>query len=345
MANFSFVAKNTTFHKLNRLIAKTNLLTMTQKLKLSKTDFVLAKTTFIAAGMYNLSWVIYSLINPNFIQQYYTFQIAEYPVIFGLLKVIVTVLGISYFFAAIYTSKLWALAPFSILAKSLGAVLAFILVEVELAYPSFYRQVLFNDVVWLPAMGYISYQFFKAWQDTTPREVPKFNEAILHFRTQDDKTLKQWQETQPVMLVFLRHFGCTFCKEALGDLAQQRTSIEKEQGVKLIFVHMAKENYASEYFTNYGLADAPRISDPTCTLYEVFDLQRASFSQVFGLKSWWRGATALLTKGHSVGKLVGDGFRMPGVFVVYKGEILQSFKHETASDIPPYQELASCPIA
>ncbi len=345
MANFGFVAKNTTFHKLNQLLAKINLLKMAKNLKLSKTDFVLAKIIFIAAGIYNLTWVTYFISRPGFVQQYYAFPVSEYPVIFGSLKIIVATLGISYFFAAFYTKKLWPLAAFSCLAKSVGAILAVVLVELGLAYSAFYWQVFFNDIIWLPAMGYVTYQFFKAWQDTTVGDAPSFQEVLGQFKTQSGMSLKQLQATQPVMLVFLRHFGCTFCKEALGDLAQQRTSIENKQGIKLVFVHMADEEYASKYFANYSLADAPRISDPSCALYEVFDLQRASFSQVFGLKSWRRGAKAFFGKGHGIGKLVGDGFRMPGVFVVYQDEILQGFKHKSASDVPPYQELASCPIA
>ena len=119
---------------------------------------------------------------------------------------------------------------------------------------------------------------------------------------------------------------------------------ENEQELTMVFVHMADENYASKYFANYGLEDTHRISDPTCALYQAFSLKRASFKQVFGIKSWLRGLYAFVGKVHGIGKLVGDGFRMPGVFLIHQKQIHQSFRHQTAADIPPYQELASCPV-
>ena len=42
-----------------------------------------------------------------------------------------------------------------------------------------------------------------------------------------------------------------------------------------------------------------------------------------------------------VGKLVGDGFQMPGVFLLRNGRIEKAFRHQTAADRPDYCELAS----
>ena len=305
---------------------------------------LLTRIVFSLAATYNIGWLFFFRSNPSLFQSYYTFPISDYPLIFSLLKVIVLTFGLSYIYAAFKPNKLWLLASISFIAKSLGIVLAFLLVQTQLAYPSFYWQVLFNDIVWLPALGVISYQYFKAWQDTSTEETSSFPAILKSYQSQYGNSLDTLQNTKPVMLIFLRHFGCTFCKEALGDLAQQRTSLEKEYGLTMVFVHMADENYAREYFSNYRLQDAHRISDPTCTLYQAFSLERASFQQVFGVKSWLRGLYAFIGKGHGIGKLVGDGFRMPGVFLIHQNQIHQSFRHQTASDVPPYQQLASCPV-
>ena len=42
-----------------------------------------------------------------------------------------------------------------------------------------------------------------------------------------------------------------------------------------------------------------------------------------------------------VGKLVGDGFQMPGVLLLKDGTIQRAFRHKTAADRPDYCELAS----
>ena len=49
-----------------------------------------------------------------------------------------------------------------------------------------------------------------------------------------------WELTQSknVLLVFLRHFGCVFCKEAMKDLAAIKQDI-RDKGVELTFVHLS----------------------------------------------------------------------------------------------------------
>jgi len=41
----------------------------------------------------------------------------------------------------------------------------------------------------------------------------------------------------PVLLVFLRHAGCPFCREAMSDLASSRQAIE-ETGTRIVLVYL-----------------------------------------------------------------------------------------------------------
>lgn len=146
---------------------------------------------------------------------------------------------------------------------------------------------------------------------------------------------------QPIMLVFLRHFGCTFCREALSDISKNKDNIEAT-GVKVVFVHMADNEVAEPYFERYNLKGAIHVSDPICRFYTAFGLVKGSFTQLFGLKSWIRGFQAGVMDGHGVGAQLGDGFQMPGVFVIQKGEIIEHFIHKLASDRPDYLKLSAC---
>jgi hypothetical protein len=38
--------------------------------------------------------------------------------------------------------------------------------------------------------------------------------------------------------------------------------------------------------------------------------------------------------------MVGDGFQMPGIFLLFHGEVLRSYRHQTAADRPDYVDLA-----
>jgi hypothetical protein len=138
--------------------------------------------------------------------------------------------------------------------------------------------------------------------------------------------------------------GCTFCREALADLAEKREALEKS-GTKLCLVHMMPEDdeRAASFFGNYGLEDVARVSDPDRRLYRAFGLRRGRVLQLFGWPVWIRGFKAGILNRHGVGGLAGDGLQMPGVFLLTGGEIARSFRHETAADRPDYEDLACCP--
>ena len=63
------------------------------------------------------------------------------------------------------------------------------------------------------------------------------------------------------------------------------------------------------------------------------------------MKSFTHGVVAGIVKGHGVGTLGGDGFQMPGVFLIDKGKVQAEYRHESAADVPDYRGIASCSIA
>ncbi len=159
------------------------------------------------------------------------------------------------------------------------------------------------------------------------------------------ESLAQMAEQSPVMLVFLRHFGCSFCREAISDISQRRKRLEK-QGVRIVFVHMSpKRETAERFFRKYKLFPIDHISDPEKQFYRAFGLGRGTPGQLFGLMNWIRGFEAGVVEGHGFANQsedFGDGFQMPGVFVLHKGEVLHSFVHRHAWDRPDYDAIVSC---
>lgn len=156
-----------------------------------------------------------------------------------------------------------------------------------------------------------------------------------------EESLRDISFEQPVMLVFLRHFGCTFCREALADISKRRGDIEAT-GSRLVFVHMASNEIAERYFNRYNLEGVTHISDPSCQYYKIFGLVKGNFNQLFGLQTFIRGFEASIVEGHGVGPFLGDGFQMPGIFIIQGGEVKESYIHKLASDRPNYVELAKC---
>lgn len=157
------------------------------------------------------------------------------------------------------------------------------------------------------------------------------------------ETVQEATVRKPAMLIFLRHFGCMFCKEALADISDKRASIEA-QGVDLIFVHMAEPAVADRYFEKFNLEKVRHVSDPECRYYAAFGLMKGNFSQLFGLRVWMRGFSGPLPNGYfpEQAQALGDSFQMPGVFVIHQNFIRSRYIHKFVSDRPDYTELAEC---
>jgi peroxiredoxin len=155
-------------------------------------------------------------------------------------------------------------------------------------------------------------------------------------------SLARMSEQQPVLMVFLRFFGCSFCREAISDIARRKRKLEA-LGVRIVFVHMASDReLAEKFFKKYKLFPVDHVSDPERKYYQAFGLVRGTPLQIFGLMNWIRGFQAAVVEGHGTtnqNETLGDGFQMPGVFVVYKGEIRKSFVHKYPYDRPDYEEI------
>ena len=166
--------------------------------------------------------------------------------------------------------------------------------------------------------------------------------AMELAQTQNGRSLAAISRERPALVVFLRHSGCTFCREALADLAKRRSAIEggPRGGAQIVLVHMGDDASAAKFFGEYGLGDVARISDPERKLYRAFELRRGSFWQLFGPRVIMRGLMAAIRGGHGVGRVQGDPFQMPGAFLVQNGRIVSAFRHAAASDRPEYESIA-----
>jgi len=170
------------------------------------------------------------------------------------------------------------------------------------------------------------------------------SEILEQTITEDGISLHTLSMEAPLMVVFLRHFGCIFCSEALKDLSSKKRKMEL-QGIKLLFVHMGTNEEAEKYFSKYDLDAYHTISDPACKVYADFGLVKGSFGQLFGLTVMIRGIQANLNGNAYSLVQIGDGFQMPGIFLINQGIIEESFIHDRVSDKPNYQNLIACCVA
>jgi hypothetical protein len=166
--------------------------------------------------------------------------------------------------------------------------------------------------------------------------------ALVSIRTESGANLLTLAEQSPVLLVFLRHFGCSFCRKAISDVAELRAELEK-RGVRPVFVHLGPADLARVYFDYYKIGDVERVCDPEAKIYQ---------SAAFGLRKvnpWWHLVNPIVIFGwlkgtifkHGIGKIEGDGSQMPGVFVLKGPKIVNRFVYKTIADQPKYLKLCS----
>lgn len=300
-----------------------------------------------AAAIYNLAWGAWVVLRPLDIFVWTGATLPRYPSIWQCVGMIVGVYGIGYALAARDPVRHWPITLVGLLGKLFGPMgFVWMLLttrpEDEGRLPLAWGWTLVtNDLIWWIPFTAILYHAAKISLAPPPaaRELT-LEEANQTFADQHGQSIESLSQGQSLLIVFLRHSGCTFCREALADLQKQRTALEKS-GVRLAVVHMGDESAGLALTSPYGLEDVSRISDPACVLYRAYDLQRGRISQLLGPAVWWRGFLAAIVNRHGVGPAGGDGFQMPGAFVVRDGKVINAYRHTTAADRPDYCTLAA----
>ncbi len=161
------------------------------------------------------------------------------------------------------------------------------------------------------------------------------------FITDQGNSVVEISKTKTVMVVFLRHFGCVFCREALIEIGKSRSNWE-ERNIHLVLVYPSDKASGEKYFSQFDLNQIDSISDPETKWYELFGLVKGSFTQLFGLKTIIRGFEVAANGTYPMLKQVGDGFQMPGIFLIRNGQIRDKYIHKSAGDKPDYESLLDC---
>ena len=165
-------------------------------------------------------------------------------------------------------------------------------------------------------------------------------DSLQEFHTETGWSLLDLVDQSPVLLVFLRHFSCAFCAQALDRVSQVRAQIEAK-GTRPVFVHLGSPQRAKPYFDYYNLSDVERISNPEATLYQLpaFGLTRTNPYLHFLNLTVWRGWLKGAMFKYGIGMIKEDAEQMPGVFCLKERKIVRAFRHRTIADEPDYLKL------
>ena len=302
------------------------------------------RNVLLAAGAYNVFWGAFAVLVPSAIFQWLDMPLPNYPQLWQCIGMIVGVYGLGYAIAAFDPVRHWPIVVVGLLGKIFGP-LGMVQALWTGALPwGFALVCVTNDLIWwVPFALILKHAWEQHQAGPGAEDLPDEATLLAEARTSDGSSLAELSREQPVLVVFLRHSGCTFCREALADIAARRSEIEGT-GAKIALVHMGTPESFAAFAGAYGLGDLPAVSDPARRLYRGIGLRRGTLSQLLGWSVWLRGARAFFS-GHRVGKLEGDGTQMPGVFLIRDGRVVRRFVHATAAERPEYVEICRLPAA
>jgi AhpC/TSA family len=293
----------------------------------------------LLAGVYNILWGALAVFFPLAMFQWAGMAPLNYIEFWQWIGMVAGVFGLGYLIASAHPLRHWPIVFAGFLEKIFGSIGFLLAARAEHLPWTFGWMIVTNDL-WLVPFALILFGAYKAHRGTRRASIPEIRRMALRAKSQYGISLDEHSRLSPVLMVFLRHFGCTFCREALRDIARNRGRIESN-GTCIVLVHMSKEKRAEDFLRLYGLVDVPRVSDPGRSIYRAFGLERGRFFALFGPKVWWRGIGAGLFGGHGAGRVEGDGFQMPGMFLVFHGVVLRSYHHLSAADRPDYVKFVS----
>jgi len=167
--------------------------------------------------------------------------------------------------------------------------------------------------------------------------------ALRATKTASGASLETLAAHGPLVLVFLRHFGCPLCQEMVADVAARRAAMAAS-GTTVVFVHMHPEPQAAAFFTRFGVQDLQRVSDPGRTLYRAFGVPRV------GPTSWldpgtWRSYFRTIVRGHHrPGYVGGDIGQASGVVRLVDGRIERVDVPAGMTSRADFDDLLACPV-
>lgn len=142
--------------------------------------------------------------------------------------------------------------------------------------------------------------------------------------------------SKPLVLLFVRHLGCPFCREHLGDVRDDYDKIRAAGGeVAVVTMGLPKD---ADWLRSKLRLPFVCLSDPQQQAYRAYGIPRGGFSKVSGPAIWRSGLRAMLRGGIGVPK--GDLRQLHGTAVIApSGTLRYIHRPKNSADQPSTEEI------
>ncbi len=295
------------------------------------------RKALLLAGLYHIGFAVWTNCWPHLWFDWLGIDRPNHVLLWRGVGLVMGVMGVGFLVAAKNPIHHWMTVLTGFIKFSFG-ITGFLM---EVYYKEIPARALWvmaaDDLIWwVPFVG-ILWATLRAHAGVPPTRSEPFSipEAAAAYHLSSGETLAGASESKLLVLVFLRHFGCTFTRQILRGLE----GIQKEahqHGAELVLVHMLQNGKETQYLGQRS--GVSRIADPRCELYRAFGLGKGGFIELFGPQVWWRAAVSIF-KGCGVGHLAGDGLQMPGAFLFHHGKIISAQRAHSSADLPDLPQL------
>lgn len=147
---------------------------------------------------------------------------------------------------------------------------------------------------------------------------PKVGDEAIDFELLDIEgqtaSLSAFWREKPLALIFLRHLGCTFCRQQLAWLRRDYAGFQSA-GANVVCIAQGIPKVGKTYAIAFDLPFPLLLCGDDLTIYRQYGLLRGTASQLLSPRVLLRGLASFL-QGHIQTKVEGNGSQLGGGFIV-----------------------------
>lgn len=165
-------------------------------------------------------------------------------------------------------------------------------------------------------------------------DVDSYTEPLVGSRLPATTLRGVLDSEKMVILHFLRHLGCIYCKHSVDQLYKV-----KQQSAKfptIYFVHQSTIQSAEDFFAE-RFPGAPHMSNPSLDLYRLYGIERLNPMQFLNPLQISVGVKSLLS-GNVQTAPEGDVWVLSGTFLYNNGRLVWCHRAQFAGDDPQWDK-------
>lgn len=175
-------------------------------------------------------------------------------------------------------------------------------------------------------------------QTVTPEHIEALAVVVLPDQEGNEVRLGELWRDRPAVLVWLRQFGCPFCRAYSVELNKARADFERA-GARLVLIGHGTQEEASRFRRQMAI-DLPILADVDRVTYLWAGTKLATLGELIGPVVVGRALLAMARERVVVGRTVGDEAQLGGSIVVTPdGAIPFAHISRDASDMAPVRDL------